>query len=66
LDDVPVDKVKEFESGFYNYVDNYGEDVLADIQRTKDLDEKLENKAKKLLNDYRQTLDYLTQHSEAK
>ncbi|MFH1822226.1 MAG: F0F1 ATP synthase subunit alpha [Patescibacteria group bacterium] len=59
LDDVPVDKVKEFESGLYDYVDNNGEEIVKEINKSEDINESLEKKIKKLVKDYKSTLDYV-------
>ncbi len=59
LDDVPVDKVSDFERGLYHYADTSGEPVLKGIVEKKELDENLEKKVKELISDYKGTLDYL-------
>lgn len=59
LDDVPVEKVMEFEVGLIKYVNNRGRDVLKNIKKTGDLDKEDETKLKKIINDFRDTLDYL-------
>jgi len=59
LDDVPVDKVNEFESGLIKYAHNRGQEMLKTISKTGDLNEKDETKLKKIINDYKDTLDYL-------
>lgn len=59
LDDVPVEKVNEFEAGLYEYADNQGKNILDEISKKKELNEALEKKMKKLINDYKDTQDYL-------
>ncbi len=59
LDDVPVDKIHDFEEDLYKYADNSGEDALKMIVTKGELDEELENKIKGLIEDYKSTLDYL-------
>ncbi|MFH1427761.1 MAG: F0F1 ATP synthase subunit alpha [Patescibacteria group bacterium] len=66
LDDVPVDKVKEFESGLYDYFENNGKEVISKINKSEDIDEKLEKKIEKLVNDYKSTLDTLITPTDAK
>jgi F-type H+-transporting ATPase subunit alpha len=64
LDDVPVDKVREFEKGLYEYTANNGEEILKEISDKKDISEELEKKMVKLINDYKSTLDYLIKEKE--
>ncbi|MFA5359086.1 MAG: F0F1 ATP synthase subunit alpha [Patescibacteria group bacterium] len=59
LNDVPVEKVQEFEAGFHKYLDINGKKVLQEIVSKKDLTEEIENGIKNLVNDYKQTLDYI-------
>ena len=49
----------EFEAGLIKYVNNRGKDVLKNIKKTGDLDKKDETKLKKIINDFRDTVDYL-------
>ncbi len=58
LDDVPVEKVREFEAGLYEYADR-NDAVLKAIETKKELDEGVEAGVKKLLGDYKETVDYL-------
>jgi len=58
MDNVPVERVREFEAGLYKYAD-LNEEVLQLITAKKILDEEIETKMKQLINDYRDTLDYL-------
>jgi len=66
LDDVPVDKVNEFEAGLIKYVRNRGREMLKTITKTGDLTEKDEVNLKKIINDYKDTLDYLIKEEEEK
>jgi len=58
LDDVPVEKTREFESALYKYAD-LNDGVLKLIEEKKELDEEIENKIKQLVNDCKATVDYL-------
>lgn len=58
LDDVPVEKVREFEDGLYKYADLNNE-VLKLIETKKEIDEEIETKLKRLIADYKVTVDYL-------
>lgn len=59
LDNVPVEKIIEFEKGLYEYVDTSGEEILNEIADEGELTEKLIKKLTSLINDYKVTLDYL-------
>jgi len=58
VDDVPVARVREFEAGLYKQADINNE-VLKLIEEKKELDAEIEEKMKKLVADYKATLDYL-------
>ncbi|MCK4540192.1 F0F1 ATP synthase subunit alpha [Candidatus Parcubacteria bacterium] len=59
LDDVSVEKILEFEEELNKYAENSGQDILKDIAEKGELNEKLEERMKKLVEDYKSTLDYL-------
>ncbi len=59
IDDVPVERISDFESGLYKYAAVSGADILKEIAEKKDLSEKLEGEMKSLINDYKNNLDYL-------
>jgi len=58
LDNVPVDKIKEFEEGLYNYSDA-SSDLAKLINERQDLDVEIETKIKETLEKYKETVDYL-------
>ena len=58
-DDVPVEKISEFEAGLYKYAATSGAKIIKEIAEKKDLNEKLEAVMKNLINDYKSNLDYL-------
>lgn len=58
MDNVPVEKVREFEAGLYKYSD-LNDAVIKAINEKKELDPTLEEELKKLLEDYKATVDYL-------
>lgn len=58
MDDVPVDRICEFEAGLYKYSDLNNE-VLKLIDERKELDSEIEEKLKGLIEDYKATVDYL-------
>ncbi len=56
LDDVEVDNIRNFEAGLYKYADLNNE-VLDLITSRRELDEEIETKIKKLVSDYKATLE---------
>lgn len=58
MDDVPVECVREFESGLYKFADLHDE-ILKAINTKKELDEALEAQVKTLISDYKITVEYL-------
>ncbi|MCK9438750.1 MAG: F0F1 ATP synthase subunit alpha [Patescibacteria group bacterium] len=59
MDSVPVDKIREFEKGLVEYIKDNASDVLKNIKEVKVMDEKDEEKLTKVINNYKDTLDYL-------
>jgi F-type H+/Na+-transporting ATPase subunit alpha len=57
-DDVPIDKIKEFESSLYDFAD-LNNSLLKEIEEKQEINEDIENKIKKLIEDFKGTLDYL-------
>ena len=60
MDNVPVDKVTEFEKGLLEYVNNRGGEVVKNISETGLLEDNDAGELNRLINDYKDTLDYLT------
>jgi F-type H+-transporting ATPase subunit alpha len=58
MDNVPVEKVREFEAGLYKYAD-LNDAVLKQIVTKKEIDAEIEEMLKKLIDDYKATVDYL-------
>jgi len=56
LDDIAVEKVKEFESGLIKYAQTHGKAVLEKIIKEKQLTPEIEAQLKKLISDYKQTI----------
>ena len=52
LDQVPVDQVKKFEAEFHKYMDASGQEVVALIKSTRELDEQTEAKLKQAIEDF--------------
>jgi F-type H+-transporting ATPase subunit alpha len=59
MDDIPVDKIREFEKDLIEYLKDNAGDVLKNIKEVKIMEEKDEEKLIKVVNDYKDTLDYL-------
>jgi F-type H+-transporting ATPase subunit alpha len=58
MDNVPVERIREFEAGLYRFADLNNE-VLELIKTKKELDAEIEEKIKSLVSDFGATLDYL-------
>ena len=58
MDNVPVDRTREFESALYKYAD-LNDEVLKLIAVKKEIDEEIDQKLRKLVNDFKETIDYL-------
>ncbi len=59
MDNVPVEKVREFETGLYKYAD-LNDSALKLIDQVKEINPEVETSLKKLIDDYKATVDYLT------
>jgi len=53
LDDIPVEKIVEFEKGFHQYMGTQGKDVLDAIAEKKALDDDLESRLRKAITEYK-------------
>jgi len=58
MDNVPVDKVREFEAGLYKYAD-LNDVAIKGINEKKEIDAEIEEQVKKLIEDYKATVDEL-------
>jgi F-type H+-transporting ATPase subunit alpha len=65
VDDVPVEKVAEFESDLYKYLE-ISDKALKLIEEKKDIDEEVEAAIKDVLEGFRSSLDYLTKEEDDK
>ncbi len=59
MDTVPVEKIREFEKGMIEYIKDNAQNVLKNIKEMKVMDEKDEENLTRVVNDYKDTLDYL-------
>ena len=59
LDNIPVEKIREFEQGLYKYADMSAREVIDEIKDKKELDDKLIEKIKKMVEEYKQEVDYV-------
>ena len=59
LDNIPVNKIVEFEKGLLEYIDDRGSEILENITKTGELNDNDKEKLTKLIKDYKDTLDYL-------
>ncbi len=53
LDDIDLEKVKRFESGFRIFLDAEAADLIAEIHETKDFTEKMQENVKKLAEEFK-------------
>src|SRR5689334_19761796 len=53
LDDVPVNRVQEFQNAFLSYVDASASDVRKDLAEKRELSEDIENRLKTALGDFK-------------
>ena len=58
LDDVPVEKVQEFESEFHTYMEGAHSAMLAKIMETKDLDDATTQELVKAIEGFKATTSY--------
>ncbi len=59
LDDVPVERVINFEEGMQKYLNTSAKKELAEIKETGELNEDVAKELTKKINDYKKTLDYI-------
>ncbi len=59
IDDIPVERVSEFENDLLEFVRDNGQQILDNINQTGELTEEDENKLKKIISNFKDTLDYL-------
>lgn len=55
IDDVPVEKVKDFEHELYKYLDANSKDILEKIKETGKLEEDIEKKLKSAIENFKET-----------
>ena len=58
-DNVPVEKIGEFEVKLLEYLKARGEKILQEIKTSGDLADNTQTSLKKLINDFKDTLDYI-------
>ena len=56
MDDVDVEKIKEFEAGLCEYAEINGKDILNNIAKTGELSEEIEKGLKGMIGDYKATI----------
>ncbi|MEI6378052.1 MAG: F0F1 ATP synthase subunit alpha [Candidatus Falkowbacteria bacterium] len=59
IDNLPLDKVKEFEAGLYEYADISGAKLLDKVATSGEWNEEIEKELRALVSDYKKTLQYL-------
>ena len=53
MDDVPLNRIQEFQNGFLTYVDQAASDLRSGLAEKKELTSDIENKLKEVLNDFK-------------
>jgi F-type H+/Na+-transporting ATPase subunit alpha len=56
LDDIELDKIKEFENGFYEYLETSAQELLKELKECDDFNDKIKDKCKKVIEDYKKTV----------
>jgi F-type H+/Na+-transporting ATPase subunit alpha len=56
LDDVELEKIREFEEGLYQYAETTGKALLKKIENDKDFSDALQKEITKLVEDYKKTV----------
>lgn len=51
LEDIPVDKIRDYEQRLFEYIENRAHDIIDDIKKTGDLTEETENKLRKAIEE---------------
>ncbi len=64
FDNVPVEKVTEFEQGMLEFLHDKNSKALKDIRETGELSDVNTEELKNLINDYKDTLDYLLKEKD--
>jgi len=59
LDNVPVEKIRDFEFALYDYLDANYEKLLATIADKKELNEEIEKEISKAIEEFKGSIDYL-------
>jgi F-type H+-transporting ATPase subunit alpha len=59
MDNVPVEKIQEFEARMIEYIEAKDEGALRDIRERKEMTEELSERLTKLINDFKDTLEYI-------
>ena len=57
LDDIKVDKIKEFETKLHEFIGTTYKSILDKIAKTKELDKKIEEELKKAIERFKKGLD---------
>ena len=55
MDDVPVDRVRDFEEGLLTYLETSKAEILSSITEMKDIDDKTDEKLKEAISAFKQT-----------
>jgi len=64
LNDIPVEKIQEFEQEFCKYMNTSQKGVLEDIAKTGDLSSATESKLKKAIEEFKKTTNFVEKKEE--
>jgi F-type H+-transporting ATPase subunit alpha len=64
MNDVPVERIREFEFGLLDHIEVNKSDVLSKIKEKGDLDENMENDITQAIKDYKASLDYIEREDD--
>jgi len=59
MDKVPVEKIKEFEAGLIEYVNDHAKDTIKEINKSGKLEEESDKKLRDAIAKFSETLDYI-------
>ena len=59
LDDLPIDRIQDFELGLYGYIENNKEELFGAIIEKGELTDEIVDELKRAIGDYKTTLDYV-------
>jgi len=59
LDNIPVERVSDFEKGLNEYIETSAKKIVEDLNKTGDWSDEIAEQVKKIIEDYKKGLEYL-------